>query len=389
MQNKVWLEKNKIKHIYPYLSTDISCDIVVIGGGISGAITSYILANEGHDVVVLDKNIIGYKNTANCSGCITDFTDELYVQINKDELKFKIIKDLKSKATDTLKQILSKVKGMCNNSNYLILDTRLFRKKYLKNEILLRKSQYEECDFLPNEEVFNVNNIVEIQKGAYNLNPYLFTQNILDYLSRNFNVRVFENTDVKFIEATLENVNIYTQNNFRITAKNVIITTPIETIDFVTENPNIELVKRYSLVCNNAFKENLYAKVLSDNPFYIRNDKEKVIISGYDTKCTAKMNSKKYAQNINQENKEKFENILLKIFPKYNITQSDIYSSNILKTRDGLPIISELSYFPNVYVNLGSGGNGIMQSIVGANMLKDVVRGYYPKEMSLFDLKRN
>ena len=29
-----------------------------------------------------------------------------------------------------------------------------------------------------------------------------------------------------------------------------------------------------------------------------------------------------------------------------------------------------------------------MQSIVGANVLKDVVKGYYPKEMSLFKLKR-
>ena len=258
----------------------------------------------------------------------------------------------------------------------------------MKNEILIRKSLSEDCDFLPNEEYINANNIVEIQKGAYNLNPYLFTQNIFEYLKKNENVRVFENTDVKYIESTLESVNIYTQNSFVINTKNLIITTPIETIDFVNSNPNIELYKRYSLVCNNAFKENMYAKVLNDIPTYIRNDKEKIIISGNDTKCISKMKNEKYMDRLNEDTKQKFENLLLKLFPKYNITESQIYSSNILKTKDNLPIISELEYFPNVYINIGSGGNGIIQSIVGANILKDVVRGYYPKEMTLFKLKR-
>lgn len=388
MLNKIWLEKNKIKNIYPYLSQDISCDIAVIGGGITGAITAFILANEGHDVVVLDRNIIGYKNTANCSGCITDFTDDLYTKIYKDEIMLKIINESKNKAIYSLRDIISRVKGGCNNSNYLLLDTRLFQKKNLKKEILLRKSLKEDCDFLPNEEYINSNNIVEIQKGAYNLNPYLFAQNIFEYLNKNENVRVFENSDVKFIESNLESVNIFTQNNFVIKAKNLVITTPIEMIDFINSNPNIEIFKRYSLVCNNAFKENMYAKVLNDIPLYIRNDKDRIIISGNDTKYNNKMKNEKYMDRITEENKQNFERILLKLFPKYNITESKIYSSNILKTKDNLPIISELDYFPNVYLNIGSGGNGIIQSIVGANILKDVVRGYYPKEMSLFRLKR-
>ena len=39
---------------------------------------------------------------------------------------------------------------------------------------------------------------------------------------------------------------------------------------------------------------------------------------------------------------------------------------------------------PNVYVNLGVGKNGIVYSMVGAKMLKEVVKNYNLKDMYLF-----
>ena len=388
MSKKIWLERSKIKNVYPYLSQNIICDTLVIGGGISGAITSFILASEGRNIVVIDKNIIGYKNTLNCSGSIADFIDELYIKIGKEENIIRDFSNLKNRAIETLKQMLSKVKCSGNNSNYLILDNRLFQKKNLKKEIMLRNSLQEACDFLLNEENINANNIVEISKGAYNINPYLFTQNIFEYILENYNAKVYENTDAKFIEANYDDVKIHTQNEFVIKAKNVIITTPIEAIDFVSLNPDVELFKRFSLVSNSVFKENMYAKVLNDIPLYIRNDKDKVILSGNDLRYSNKMKSENYMDDLMEDTEKKFGNILKKLFPKYNLSTSKIYNSNIIKTKDYLPIISEVDMFPNVYLNIGCGGNGIMQSIVGGNILKDVVRGYYPKEMNHFKLKR-
>ena len=61
--NLYWQKKSKIKNVYPYITDNVSCDVLVIGGGISGALTSYFLAKEGIDVVVVEKNIIGYGST--------------------------------------------------------------------------------------------------------------------------------------------------------------------------------------------------------------------------------------------------------------------------------------------------------------------------------------
>ena len=57
MQKGIWLIKNKIKNIYPYLSDNIECDVVIVGGGICGAITAYFLAKDGFKIAVLEKNI--------------------------------------------------------------------------------------------------------------------------------------------------------------------------------------------------------------------------------------------------------------------------------------------------------------------------------------------
>jgi ribulose 1,5-bisphosphate synthetase/thiazole synthase len=51
-----WTKKNTIKNTYSYLTKDIHCDVLVVGGGITGAITAYYLAKEGMNVVVVEKN---------------------------------------------------------------------------------------------------------------------------------------------------------------------------------------------------------------------------------------------------------------------------------------------------------------------------------------------
>ena len=61
--NLYWKNKSKINKIYPYLTHDIKADVLVIGGGIAGALTTYFLAKEGANVVTVEKNIIGFGNT--------------------------------------------------------------------------------------------------------------------------------------------------------------------------------------------------------------------------------------------------------------------------------------------------------------------------------------
>ena len=59
-----WPLRNGLLGVYPPLKRDITCDVVVLGGGISGAFVAETLAREGLDVVVLDKREIGGGSTS-------------------------------------------------------------------------------------------------------------------------------------------------------------------------------------------------------------------------------------------------------------------------------------------------------------------------------------
>ena len=50
-----WPSTYKSDVDYPSLNDDISCDCLIIGGGMGGALTSRLLAERGYDTVVIDK----------------------------------------------------------------------------------------------------------------------------------------------------------------------------------------------------------------------------------------------------------------------------------------------------------------------------------------------
>lgn len=42
--NMYWNKDNNIKYTYPYIRQDRKCDVVIIGGGITGALSAYYQA---------------------------------------------------------------------------------------------------------------------------------------------------------------------------------------------------------------------------------------------------------------------------------------------------------------------------------------------------------
>ena len=67
-----WIESTKsIEKEYPKLKSNIETDVCIIGGGLTGISSAYILAKSGVKVVVLEKNQIGKSTTGNTTGKIT------------------------------------------------------------------------------------------------------------------------------------------------------------------------------------------------------------------------------------------------------------------------------------------------------------------------------
>lgn len=59
-----WLVKNGIINSYPSLQENLETDIVVVGAGITGALTSHALVEKGYKVVLIDQRDVAMGSTA-------------------------------------------------------------------------------------------------------------------------------------------------------------------------------------------------------------------------------------------------------------------------------------------------------------------------------------
>lgn len=65
------------------LRDNIRTDVCIVGGGIAGMTTAYLLANEGRSVVVLDDGAIGGGMTGRTTAHLTNAYDDRYVEMEK------------------------------------------------------------------------------------------------------------------------------------------------------------------------------------------------------------------------------------------------------------------------------------------------------------------
>ncbi|MEO5906965.1 MAG: FAD-dependent oxidoreductase [Saprospiraceae bacterium] len=80
-----WLIKNGLPYSYPQLDHAIDTDVVILGGGISGALMGYYLVNAGIDCVIIDSRTIGLGST-----CASTALLQYEIDVSLTELTDKI-----------------------------------------------------------------------------------------------------------------------------------------------------------------------------------------------------------------------------------------------------------------------------------------------------------
>ena len=396
--NLYWQKKSKIAKTYPYLINDISCDVLIIGGGINGAITAYFLAKEGAKVVVVEKNILGYGSTSAASAL-------LEYQLDND--MHKLEKSIGVKATnrvyylclDALDKIEKIDKELEQNTGFKRQDAIYYTNKFthkssMSKEYNCRKKAGFNSFFIDSHSVINLNSGILTKNASGIMNPYLFTQTLFDSISKLENVKIFENTRVDDIKPVLNGVECFTNNRFKINAGSVIFSSGYETLRYLNNAP-VELFKTFTIVSKpikelKNFDISFTARDSLEPYHYLRFDTNgRIIFGGEDVKFTDKLTNKKNLKMVANDKYKRLYNTLNKTL--YNINDISIeysFNSTFANTKDSLPLIDEMPGMPNCFCNLGFGSNGILHSVIGANMLKDAVKGFYTKDMNMFRIYR-
>ncbi len=402
----LWTKINEIPKKYPYLSNNISCDVVIIGGGITGAICSYFFTKAGVNTVLIDKNIIGYGSTRGS-------TSLLQYEIDYDLTGLKGLIGLENavKAFKYTQQSIYKIKEVIENElnddcDFSMKDCFYYSNKtndvkFLENEYNLRKNNGFNVQFLNEKEArskysFNVKAGIYTNGSGGQIDPYRFTHALLSK-SVEKGLSIFENTEMIDFKPKKNEVELITLNNFKINAKKAVFATGFETRNLFDKKSAI-MTRTFTIVTKPVqnfdgwFNQSLIRD--TEDPYtYLRTTGDnRILIGGLDENLggvRSKMSNLKDDDPLCFKKYETLRKKLITMFP--NIKDIEIeygFSGFFGESKDGLPYAGEYYKYPNCYFCLGYGSNGILSSMFSAEMLKDLYLGNKDDFMDLLKIDR-
>lgn len=398
-----WTNVTPIKRQYPYLDKDISCEVCIIGGGVTGALAAYYLRKANVDVVLVDKNIIGYGSTSASTAVLQYEIDTTLTELSDligDEDALTAYK-LCYGAVYELNNIIQELDLDCGfrYCDCFYYTKRKSKVKDIREEYDKRKEVGFDVKYISQEEAkdmfdFHVEAGIYSEFGSAIIDPYRFTYGLINKLYSE-GLRVYENTEIVDMQCSYK-PQLMTNNGFKIKCKKVVIASGYEGRKHIKDE-FIDLFRTYAVVSRPLKNFNGWHKKCTirddEDPYtYIRTTSDnRVIIGGEDEKIGAISHLFKL-QNGDRHNDKKYE-ILIQRFKDYFPQICDVdfqfkYNGLYGNTDDGLPYIGEYKKLPNCYFTLDVGGNGILYAAIAGKLIKDQYFNCNVKELEIFRFGR-
>lgn len=365
MQKKsIWLKD--FSNNITTLDKDISCDVLIIGAGITGLSTAYHLMNHNLRIVVVDRNEIGNGVTAKTTGKITYLQELIYTKL-KNELGEEISKKyLQSQleAIDILTNIIKKEKIACD-----LEQVKSF--VYTKEDVELAKLK-EEKKLLEKLgiDVKDYNKAIAVN-DTYVFHPIKYLMRLKEILLNN-NVEIYEKTNI--IEIKKEDQYIGLTENHSIKAKKVVLACHYPFFLFPLLFPvKCHLEKSYIATIKN--KNRKMSMITTKIPTTsLRYHLDNMIYLNSSHPISTKNNEKDNFNNLINDAKK-----LGKI--------DYIWSNQDIITFDSLPMIGKIT--DDLLIGTGYNTWGMTNGSLAGKILSDIILNNENEFIDLFSLERH
>ncbi|MEK4434825.1 NAD(P)/FAD-dependent oxidoreductase [Paenibacillus sp. FSL K6-2862] len=393
--NTFWPSTFTSPYSYPVLEDEISCDCLIIGGGMGGALSAKLLTERGLHTVVIDKREIGhgssmantgllqYSNDKTLTSCIHTFGEQRGVRF------YELCRTAMKQLEETASSLDLDPWYIPRNSLYcasLEEDVALLEEEYhtLKThgfdvELWNREKISASFPFSKPMALYT--------KGDAEVNPYRLVHGLLQSASKE-GAQVYERTEMIHCEYGGEGVLCYTPNR-TIRAKQVIFSTGYETQEI--KNDRGAYLKSTYAIATKPLKDlsSWYNRSLiweTARPYlYMRTTPDgRIIAGGLDEEIPREDQRAIRAEHRAEDLLKKVANY----FPLPDLEIDYAWEAVFGSTHDGLPLIGPHPEYPNCYFIEGYGGNGTVYSMIAASILADVITGSHNEDMELFSLTR-
>jgi glycine/D-amino acid oxidase-like deaminating enzyme len=375
-----WLVKNGIIESFPSLRNDEECDILIVGGGITGSLIAHQCIEDGYKTILIDKREI-----ANGSSSAT--TSMLQYEI--DFPLYQLIKKIGKEGAeasykacfDSIKQLERICKKIKSEAGFALKESVYFASlkkdvKILENEIIARKDAGYDVEWLSEEDLKKAYNLHHAYAGILSqmggsVDAFKLVHELLIYNIKK-GLKVYDKTEFTDIKHHKGYNEISLETGAKIKAKRTIFCTGYEASDMIPEK-FVDLLSTYAMVSevNNQINDEFPDVLIWDtaDPYiYMRTtDDGRILIGGEDEEF--KDHFKR--DELICAKVKKLEKTFNKYFPDANFYTDFAWAGTFGETKDGLPYIGEHAEFKNSYFVLGFGGNGITFSVIGMDMVSE------------------
>jgi len=391
-----WLLKNGIINSYPSLRKDISCDVLIVGGGITGSLMAFQLCSEGYKTVLIDKRDVSMGSTSATTSLL---------QYELDKPLYSLI-DLvgEQAAVSTYQQgvqAIQKLEGIVKSLNIACdYETKksLFVARtdndvqWLTLEFECRKKFNFEVRWLTKAQLLSEFGVqghgaILSEVGA-SMDAYQLSHFLLDYCANHHGLEIYDHTELKKAGHKNEENIIHTEGGI-ITCLHTIYTTGYET-QFFIKDKIVDLVSTYAFISEplpDIPKPILNTLIWDTNEpyFYMRSTSDKrILVGGCDVRFKNPDRRDALIEKKEIELLKKFKELIpgISIFPDFS------WAGTFGVTKDALPYVGTHPDFPRSYFVLGFGGNGITFSVMGMEIISDALAGRQNNFLEYFRFKR-
>jgi len=355
-----WFKDIDVKK-YSSLNENISVDVAVIGGGISGILCSYFLTEAGYNVTLFEGKRLYSGSTMHTTAHISKIEDYIYqeldnlynIDVSKEYYKSRV--DAISKYDELVKKYNIDCDYRNVSSNFYTLDeTRKLNKEY---EIM--KSFGDEVLFNKDTYIFDK----KVKGALTSLNNRCFHPiKFLEGLPRNYDV--YEETIIDDID--FDNKELLTRDNIKISFNYCVVCTNFPFLKIKGLYP-LKMYKSSSYnnyyKTSDDFKIDLYEDVKEDGITY-RSYNGYLIQGGLDNRC-----------GVKSPNLEDFDIDLEKTFNKEMFNKVWFETSCDSITFDSIPYIGRyVKNSDNVYVVTGFNKYGMLNGMVAGMEICSLIK---------------
>lgn len=378
-----WLVKNGILHSYPSLRENITCDLLIVGGGITGALMAHFCIKNGFNTILIDKREIANGSTSATTSMLQYEIDTPLYLLSKMIGKEGAIASYKA-CRDSIKQIKQLVKEINSSCEFEFKKSLYFTigKKdldWLKTEYEHRKNAGLEVEWLNKEALKKSYGLLAegaiLSADGASIDAFCLTHDILNYNVRK-GLMVFDKTELKNVKYQEKGILAITDTEATITAKKIIYCTGYES-QIMLPDTIVKLKSTYAIVSEQTKKlSKSIGNTLfwnTESPYlYLRGTADdRVLVGGEDEDFR---NPQRRDALLNRK-RLKLIKTVNKLFPELTFIDDFAWCGTFGETKDGLPYIGAHPKFKHSYFCLGFGGNGITFSIIGADMITRMIKG--------------